>query len=126
MYTLGALAIAVYAFKFPECILPGKKSNNDNTSTPVYGNNHHWHLTNFAAKNLIHLLYILGRVNYIGASHQCWHVIIVIAFCWWYKASVQFFHFRQEYGCEIDDIDLFNTRTFPLNLVKPSITLVAR
>ncbi|XP_028394172.1 progestin and adipoQ receptor family member 3-like [Dendronephthya gigantea] len=88
MYILGGLAIVIYAFKFPECVFP-------------------------------------GRLNFIGASHQCWHIIIVIAFCWWYKASVQFFNFRQEYGCMVENVDLFSMRTFTSTEHSPSLVSVS-
>ena len=88
MYILGGSAIAFYAFKFPECIFP-------------------------------------GRLNYIGASHQCWHIIIVVAFCWWYKASVQFFTFRQQYGCMVDNSDLFTVRTDVFSIGKATLGSIA-
>ncbi|XP_063968985.1 progestin and adipoQ receptor family member 3-like [Lytechinus pictus] len=29
-----------------------------------------------------------GRVDYIGSSHQLWHVLVVIAFLWWHQTGV--------------------------------------
>ena len=48
-----------------------------------------------------------GKFDYIGSSHQCWHVIVVIAFLWWHRAGQQLFEYRQLHPCESWSLDSF-------------------
>ncbi|XP_041362846.1 progestin and adipoQ receptor family member 3-like isoform X2 [Gigantopelta aegis] len=40
-----------------------------------------------------------GTFDFLGSSHQCWHVIIVIAFAWWTKAGEEIMLFRTSNQC---------------------------
>ena len=40
-----------------------------------------------------------GCVDYIGSSHQWWHVIIFIAFCHWQRTGHYYAQFRARKGC---------------------------
>ncbi|XP_076459704.1 progestin and adipoQ receptor family member 3-like [Babylonia areolata] len=35
-----------------------------------------------------------GVFDYIGSSHQCWHVVVVAAMLWWRAAVLQIAHYR--------------------------------
>jgi predicted membrane channel-forming protein YqfA (hemolysin III family) len=41
-----------------------------------------------------------GRFDYIGASHQCWHIIVVVAFCWWHCSATELFRYQQLHPCQ--------------------------
>ena len=40
-----------------------------------------------------------GRYDYVGSSHQMWHVIVVIAFCWWHQSGVELLQYRMDNTC---------------------------
>ncbi|XP_071953926.1 progestin and adipoQ receptor family member 3-like [Antedon mediterranea] len=41
-----------------------------------------------------------GTMDYIGSSHQLWHIMVVIAFVWWHQAGISLMEFRDNYPCE--------------------------
>ncbi|XP_056141462.1 progestin and adipoQ receptor family member 3-like isoform X2 [Lampris incognitus] len=43
--------------------------------------------------------YFPGQLNYLGASHQVWHVLVVIMFYWWHQTAVYIMHFRHSQPC---------------------------
>lgn len=43
--------------------------------------------------------YFPGKVNYVGSSHQWWHLFIVLAFFWWHKSNVTYMKYRLKYQC---------------------------
>ncbi|XP_061732947.1 progestin and adipoQ receptor family member 3-like [Nerophis ophidion] len=43
--------------------------------------------------------YFPGQVNYIGASHQVWHVLVVVMFYWWHQTAVAIMQFRHSQTC---------------------------
>uniref|UniRef100_A0A3Q3DSI3 Progestin and adipoQ receptor family member IIIb n=1 Tax=Hippocampus comes TaxID=109280 RepID=A0A3Q3DSI3_HIPCM len=40
-----------------------------------------------------------GHVNYIGASHQVWHVLVVAMLYWWHQTAVDIMQFRHSQPC---------------------------
>lgn len=44
-------------------------------------------------------LSVLGQLNYVGASHQVWHILVVVMFYWWHQTAVYIMHFRHSQAC---------------------------
>lgn len=40
-----------------------------------------------------------GQLNYLGASHQVWHILVVVMFYWWHQTAVHIMHFRHSRAC---------------------------
>ncbi|XP_006813570.2 progestin and adipoQ receptor family member 3-like [Saccoglossus kowalevskii] len=40
-----------------------------------------------------------GKVDYIGSSHQWWHITIIIAFFWWHQCGLLLMQFRYDNPC---------------------------
>ncbi|GAB6018514.1 hypothetical protein CHUAL_000212 [Chamberlinius hualienensis] len=40
-----------------------------------------------------------GKVDYIGSSHQWWHILIVCAFYWWYNTGLTYLKLRKFDQC---------------------------
>ncbi|CAB1352110.1 unnamed protein product [Coregonus sp. 'balchen'] len=40
-----------------------------------------------------------GQLNYLGASHQVWHVLVVFMFYWWHQTAVYIMKFRHSQPC---------------------------
>ncbi|KAI8794124.1 progestin and adipoQ receptor family member 3-like [Biomphalaria glabrata] len=40
-----------------------------------------------------------GKFDFIGSSHQLWHILIVIAFCYWHKAGKEILMYRIAHEC---------------------------
>ncbi|XP_034085129.1 progestin and adipoQ receptor family member 3-like [Gymnodraco acuticeps] len=43
--------------------------------------------------------YFPGQLNYLGASHQVWHVLVVLMFYWWHQTAVHIMQFRHSRSC---------------------------
>ncbi|XP_061589428.1 progestin and adipoQ receptor family member 3-like [Cololabis saira] len=43
--------------------------------------------------------YFPGQVNYLGASHQLWHILVVLMFYWWHQTAVNIMRFRHSEPC---------------------------
>ncbi|XP_020602180.1 progestin and adipoQ receptor family member 3-like [Orbicella faveolata] len=43
--------------------------------------------------------YFPGKLNYIGSSHQWWHLFILLAFYWWHRSNVIYMKYRLKYQC---------------------------
>ncbi|CAL8318021.1 unnamed protein product [Lota lota] len=43
--------------------------------------------------------YFPGQMNYVGASHQVWHVLVVLMFYWWHQTAVYIMRFRHSQPC---------------------------
>ncbi|XP_047227629.1 progestin and adipoQ receptor family member 3-like isoform X3 [Girardinichthys multiradiatus] len=43
--------------------------------------------------------YFPGQVNYVGASHQLWHVLVVLMFYWWHQTAMHIMDFRHSRPC---------------------------
>lgn len=42
-----------------------------------------------------------GRVDYIGSSHQWWHILVVIAFYWWHNTGLLYTQYRKYDQCSV-------------------------
>ncbi|XP_005097368.2 progestin and adipoQ receptor family member 3 [Aplysia californica] len=40
-----------------------------------------------------------GRFDFVGSSHQLWHLLIVVAFCYWHKAGQEILVYRIAHEC---------------------------
>ncbi|XP_068191266.1 progestin and adipoQ receptor family member 3-like isoform X2 [Antennarius striatus] len=40
-----------------------------------------------------------GQMNYLGASHQLWHILVVVMFYWWHQTAVRIMQFRHSEAC---------------------------
>jgi predicted membrane channel-forming protein YqfA (hemolysin III family) len=40
-----------------------------------------------------------GRFDYIGSSHQCWHVVVVLLFLWWHHSGQLLLDYRLQHPC---------------------------
>ncbi|KAK7085094.1 Progestin and adipoQ receptor member 3 [Halocaridina rubra] len=43
-----------------------------------------------------------GRFDFVGASHQLWHLIIVIALVYWHQTGINYAQYRLKFGCGKD------------------------
>lgn len=43
--------------------------------------------------------YFPGQLNYVGASHQVWHVLVVLMFYWWHQTAIYIMNFRHSQPC---------------------------
>ena len=44
-------------------------------------------------------LFLEGKFDYVGSSHQWWHVIAVIIFVFWHDAGLQLLTYRLSHPC---------------------------
>lgn len=47
--------------------------------------------------------YFPGKVNFVGSSHQWWHLFIVLAYYWWHRSNVIYMKYRLKYQCSAYD-----------------------
>ncbi|KAJ8380495.1 hypothetical protein SKAU_G00012730 [Synaphobranchus kaupii] len=43
--------------------------------------------------------YFPGQVNYLGSSHQLWHILVVLMFYWWHQSAVYLTNYRHTQPC---------------------------
>ncbi|ROT75421.1 putative progestin and adipoQ receptor family member 3 isoform X1 [Penaeus vannamei] len=43
--------------------------------------------------------YFPGRFDFIGSSHQLWHLIIVAALVYWHQTGLEYAYYRMVFGC---------------------------
>lgn len=43
--------------------------------------------------------YFPGQLNYLGASHQLWHLLVVLMFYWWHQSALFITSYRHTYPC---------------------------
>ncbi|XP_021922010.1 progestin and adipoQ receptor family member 3 isoform X2 [Zootermopsis nevadensis] len=61
----------------------------------------------YAISGLAFLIYISkfperfwsGRVDYLGSSHQWWHLFVVLALYYWHNTGIKYVEFRMNHGC---------------------------
>ncbi|XP_067008952.1 progestin and adipoQ receptor family member 3 [Anabrus simplex] len=46
--------------------------------------------------------FLSGRVDYIGSSHQWWHLFVVIALYYWHNTGIKYVEYRMNHGCAHD------------------------
>lgn len=42
---------------------------------------------------------VSGRVDYLGHSHQWWHLLVVLALYYWHNTGIQYVEYRMNHGC---------------------------
>ncbi|KAK4289845.1 hypothetical protein Pmani_037218 [Petrolisthes manimaculis] len=40
-----------------------------------------------------------GRFDIVGASHQLWHLVVLIALVYWHQTGIEYANYRLMYGC---------------------------
>lgn len=53
--------------------------------------------------------YMPGLVNYIGSSHQIWHVLIVAALYYWHNTGLLYLDYRSQNTCAVEYATLYKT-----------------
>ncbi|CAB1322450.1 unnamed protein product [Coregonus sp. 'balchen'] len=43
--------------------------------------------------------YFPGQLNYLGSSHQVWHVLVIVMFYWWHQAAFFILTHRHSHPC---------------------------
>lgn len=43
--------------------------------------------------------FIQGCVDYLGSSHQWWHVLVVAALYYWHNTGMMYVEYRLNNGC---------------------------
>lgn len=43
--------------------------------------------------------YFPGQLNYLGSSHQVWHMLVVLMFYWWHQSALSITNFRHSHPC---------------------------
>ncbi|XP_076337836.1 progestin and adipoQ receptor family member 3 [Tachypleus tridentatus] len=47
-----------------------------------------------------------GRVDYVGNSHQIWHLLVVVAMLWWHETGLNFAYVQTQYNCSVSNHSL--------------------
>ena len=45
-----------------------------------------------------------GRFDYIGSSHQLWHLMVVASLYYWYSSSHHLLEWRTLHACPVPDV----------------------
>jgi Haemolysin-III related. len=61
-----------------------------------------WLLSDHACCQEIYNVFLTGRVDYIGSSHQWWHLFVVLALYYWHNTGIKYVEFRMNHGCATD------------------------
>ena len=40
-----------------------------------------------------------GQLNYVGSSHQLWHILVVLMFYWWHQSAEYIMTYRHSHPC---------------------------
>ncbi|KAI7812398.1 progestin and adipoQ receptor family member 3a [Triplophysa rosa] len=43
--------------------------------------------------------YFPGQLNYLGSSHQIWHILVVLMFYWWHQSALSLTNHRHSHPC---------------------------
>lgn len=43
--------------------------------------------------------YFPGQLNYLGSSHQIWHILAVVMLYWWHQSTVYVMQYRHSKPC---------------------------
>ena len=47
------------------------------------------------------ILFVSGAFNFLGSSHQWWHLIIVVAFAYWHSAGRELLYYQMRHECHV-------------------------
>ncbi|XP_074895783.1 progestin and adipoQ receptor family member 3 isoform X2 [Buteo buteo] len=50
--------------------------------------------------------YFPGQLNYLGSSHQVWHILAVVMLYWWHQSTVYIMQYRHSKPCPAYSADL--------------------
>nr|XP_047930453.1 progestin and adipoQ receptor family member 3 isoform X2 [Anser cygnoides] len=50
--------------------------------------------------------YFPGQLNYLGSSHQVWHILAVVMLYWWHQSVVYIMQYRHSKPCPEYSVDL--------------------
>ncbi|XP_042668847.1 progestin and adipoQ receptor family member 3 isoform X1 [Centrocercus urophasianus] len=50
--------------------------------------------------------YFPGQLNYLGSSHQIWHILAVVMLYWWHQSAVYIMQYRHSKPCPEHSVDL--------------------
>ncbi|XP_075006562.1 progestin and adipoQ receptor family member 3 isoform X2 [Calonectris borealis] len=50
--------------------------------------------------------YFPGQLNYLGSSHQVWHILAVVMLYWWHQSTVYIMQYRHSKPCPVYSTDL--------------------
>lgn len=50
--------------------------------------------------------YFPGQLNYLGSSHQVWHILAVVMLYWWHQSTVYIMQYRHSKPCPEYSADL--------------------
>ncbi|XP_040442849.1 progestin and adipoQ receptor family member 3 isoform X2 [Falco naumanni] len=50
--------------------------------------------------------YFPGQLNYLGSSHQVWHILAVVMLYWWHQSTVYIMQYRHSKPCPEYNTDL--------------------
>lgn len=53
-------------------------------------------------KLILIMVFISGKVDYIGSSHQWWHFFVVVALYYWHNTGIKYIEYRMNHGCSHD------------------------
>lgn len=42
-----------------------------------------------------------GKVDFLGSSHQIWHVVVFLSLVWWHETSFAYFYFMKDTECAV-------------------------
>ncbi|XP_053646142.2 progestin and adipoQ receptor family member 3 isoform X1 [Cherax quadricarinatus] len=101
MYGISGAAVIVYVWKVPERYFPAAISHRGRV-TPQKRNKVFFslHLLILIMATTQRLTTVLpSRFDFIGASHQLWHLIIIAALVYWHQTGLEYARFRLTYGC---------------------------
>lgn len=43
--------------------------------------------------------YFPGQLNYVGSSHQLWHILVVVILYWWHQSALFITNYRHTHSC---------------------------
>lgn len=89
MYLIAALALIFYVSKVPERYFPGR------WICGGYRRNGHIFCPTLNQRSCVPA----GQLNYLGSSHQLWHLLLVLMFYWWHQASGFIMAYRHSQPC---------------------------
>jgi hypothetical protein len=47
------------------------------------------------------ILSVSGAFNFLGSSHQWWHIIVVVAFAFWHSAGRELLYYQMRHECHV-------------------------
>ncbi|XP_026703872.1 progestin and adipoQ receptor family member 3 isoform X1 [Athene cunicularia] len=56
--------------------------------------------------------YFPGQLNYLGSSHQVWHILAVVMLYWWHQSTVYIMQYRHSKPCPEYSPDLTTSMKF--------------